>query len=179
MAGTSIWVANHYSGTLSRIDRKRNAVARTVPLAAGPTALATLAGRLWAGTKPQSQRRGGTLTLLHTRPLSIDPALQLDIPPLQTEGLTRDGLLTFNKVAGPAGTQVVPDLALSVPTATDGGTTYTFRVRAGIRYSNGQPVRASDFRRAIERVFRLRSEGSAYFEGIVGATLVRRHDDSL
>ena len=27
----------------------------------------------------QSLRRGGTLTLLHTRPLSIDPALQLDI----------------------------------------------------------------------------------------------------
>ncbi len=170
VAGASIWVANHYSGTLSRIDRQRNAVTRTVPLSGRPTALATLAGRLWAGTKSQSQRRGGTLTLLHTRPLSIDPALQLDIPPLQTEGLTRDGLLTFNKVAGPAGTQVVPDLALSVPAPTDGGTTYTFRLRAGIRYSNGQPVRASDFRRAIERVFRLRSEGSAYFEGIVGAT---------
>ena len=170
VSGASIWVANHYSGTLSRIDRQRGAVTRTVPLAGRPTALATIAGRLWAGTKAQSLRRGGTLTLLHTRPLSIDPALQLDIPPLQTEGLTRDGLLTFNKVAGPAGTQLVPDLALSVPAPTDGGTTYTFRLRAGIRYSNGQPVRASDFRRALERVFRLRSEGTAYFEGIVGAT---------
>jgi YVTN family beta-propeller protein len=170
VAGASIWVANHYSGTLSRIDRQRNMVTRTVPLAGRPTALAATAGRLWAGTKPQSQRRGGTLTLLHTRALSIDPALQLDIPPLQTEGLTRDGLVTFNKVAGPAGTQLVPDLALSVPAPTDGGTTYTFRLRAGIRYSNGQPVRASDFRRAIERVFRLRSEGSAYFVGIVGGT---------
>jgi peptide/nickel transport system substrate-binding protein len=63
----------------------------------------------------------------------------------------------------------VPDLAISVPAPTDGGTTYTFRLRKGIRYSDGRAVNAADFRRAIERVFRLRSTGSTYFTGLVGA----------
>jgi peptide/nickel transport system substrate-binding protein len=34
--------------------------------------------------------------------------------------------------------------------------TYTFRLRSNIRYSNGRPVKASDFRYAIERAFKLR-----------------------
>ena len=50
-----------------------------------------------------------------------------------------------------------------------GGTVYTFRLRPGVRYSDGQPLRASDFRRAIERVLALGSESSPAFAGIVGA----------
>jgi peptide/nickel transport system substrate-binding protein len=47
--------------------------------------------------------------------------------------------------------QVVPDLAVSLPSPTDGGTTYTFQLRRGIHYSNGELVRPEDFRRALER----------------------------
>jgi hypothetical protein len=47
-----------------------------------------------------------------------------------------------------------------VPAPADGGTSYTFRLRAGIRY---------DFRHEIERSFRLGSPGSEYFASIVGA----------
>jgi peptide/nickel transport system substrate-binding protein len=63
----------------------------------------------------------------------------------------------------------VPDLALSIPTPTDGGETYAFRIRPGIRYSDRQRLRAADFRRGIERVFRVRSIYSALFAGIDGA----------
>ena len=35
---------------------------------------------------------------------------------------------------------------------TDGGTTYTFTLRRGFRFSNGDPPRASAFARAINRV---------------------------
>jgi peptide/nickel transport system substrate-binding protein len=63
----------------------------------------------------------------------------------------------------------VPDLAVSLPTPTAAGTVYTFRLRPGIRYSDGRTVRASDFRRAIERVFAFGSEASPEFAGIVGA----------
>ena len=42
------------------------------------------------------------------------------------------------------------------PHQPDNGLTYTFHLRPGIRYSTGAPVRPEDFRRAIERVFRLR-----------------------
>jgi peptide/nickel transport system substrate-binding protein len=60
----------------------------------------------------------------------------------------------------------VPDLALTLPTPTDGGRTYTFRLRAGIRYSNGKLVRAEDFRRAIERSVAINHD---YYLAIVGA----------
>jgi YVTN family beta-propeller protein len=172
----SVWVANQYSSTVSQIDTRRNIVVRTRPAGGEPTALATNEGKLWIGVRPLVQQRGGTLRLLHTRPLSIDPALQSDLPPLQADGLTRDGLVSYNHVSGPAGVQLVPDLALSLPTPTDRGTTYTFRLRLAIRYSDGRPVRASDFRRAIERVFNLRSYGTDLLGGIRGAEACLRLD---
>jgi YVTN family beta-propeller protein len=169
VAGGSVWVASLYAGTVSRIDPDRNTVTRVVPVGGGPTALAAAGATTWVGLRPLAQHRGGTLVLRHTRPHSIDPAVHADLLPLQSDALTRDGLVTYNRVPGPAGTQLVPDLAISIPTPGDGGTTYTFRLRDGIRYSDGRPLRAADFRRAIERVFRLRSTGSSYFTGLVGA----------
>ena len=43
--------------------------------------------------------------------------------------MTGDGLVAFNQVSGLAGAQLVPDLATSLPAPTDGGRTYTFRLR--------------------------------------------------
>ena len=148
VAGGFVWVANQYSGTVSRIDPKRNAVVGTTSVGGAPTALAAAGGKLWVGVRPRAQHRGGTLVMLTSTPLSIDPAAETGVPPFQNLGLTSDGLVTYNHVSGPNGLQVVPDLAISLPTPTDGGMTYTFRLRPGIRYSDGRFVRASDFRRA-------------------------------
>src|SRR6185436_4527113 len=104
-----------------------------------------------------------------TTPISIDPAVQFSVPPFQTQGLTDDALVTFNHVGGPNGLQLVPDLAISLPVPTDGGTTYTFRLRPGIRYSDGRFVHPADFRRAIERVFLVRALDRDLLNGIVGA----------
>jgi peptide/nickel transport system substrate-binding protein len=88
--------------------------------------------------------------------------------------MTNDGLTAFKRVGGSDGAQLVPDLAVSLPTPTDGGLTYTFQLRSGIRYSNGQPVRPEDFRRAIERDFKLgpgaplQTFAYTYFEDLVG-----------
>ena len=82
--------------------------------------------------------------------------------------MTNDGLLTFQRVAGSDGGQLVPDLATSIPRPSDGGKTYTFQLRSGIRYSNGRPVRASDFRHGLERFFELH-RAPPYFQSIVGA----------
>ena len=169
VAGDSVWVANQYSGTVSEIDPQRNAVVRTTSVGGTPTTITAADGALWVGVQPRAQHRGGTLVLLRTTPLSIDPAVQLALGPFQTVGLTGDGLVTFNHAGGPAGLQLVPDLAISLPTPTDGGRTYTFRLRPGIRYSNGRLVRAADFRRAIERVFRMRALDRDLLTGIVGA----------
>jgi YVTN family beta-propeller protein len=168
-ARNSLWVANRFSGTVTRIDVNRGTVTKTIPLGGRPMVAATTGSTLWIGALPSLRHHGGTLTLVKTRPLSIDPALQYDLPPLQADGLTRDGLVTLEHVGGVEGLRLVPDLALGLPIPTDGGTTYSFRIRPGIRYSNGSPLQAGDFRRAIERLFRMRSPASSFFVEIVGA----------
>ena len=65
-----------------------------------------------------------------------------------------DGLVGPARRGGSEGGRVVPNLAISLPVITAGGTRYAFQLRRGIRYSNGMPLRASDFRRAFEREFR-------------------------
>ena len=172
VANGSLWVANRYSGTVARIDPNRNAVAGRVRVGGEPVALASARTKIWVASAPLARHHGGTLRLLHTHPITIDPELHFDLLPLQSDNLTADGLVTYNHVPGAAGTQLVPDLALNLPEPTDGGTTYTFRLRRGIRYSDGRPVRASDFRRSIERLFSLRdprAQARLYFTGIVGA----------
>jgi peptide/nickel transport system substrate-binding protein len=52
---------------------------------------------------------------------------------------------------------------------------YSFRLRPGMRYSDGRPVRASDFRRTFERLFRVRSPGLDYYAAIQGFVVCRRH----
>ena len=47
-------------------------------------------------------------------------------------------LVGYNHVSGPAGEVLVPDLATTVPTPSDGGRTYTFRLKSGVRF--GPPV---------------------------------------
>src|SRR4051812_46296073 len=168
VAADGVWASSQYARTASHIDPRRNAVTATARLGGGPTALALLRGRPWAATRPLGAHRGGTLVLLHTRPLNIDPALNVDALPLQADALAYDGLLTYRRAPGSAGTEIVPDLAVSVPSPTDGGRTYTFRLRPGIRYSDGRPLRAADLRRGIERTLRLGGDSGAQFAGIAG-----------
>ncbi|MGN6217146.1 MAG: ABC transporter substrate-binding protein, partial [Solirubrobacterales bacterium] len=58
-------------------------------------------------------------------------------------------LLTFRHANGKAGSEVIPGLARSMPKISDGGRTYTLFLRRGLKYSNGKPVRASDFKYTV------------------------------
>ena len=65
--------------------------------------------------------------------------------------MTNDGLLGYSHAGGAETYKVVPDLATGLPTVSDGGLTYTFQLRKGIRYSTGGVVQPADIRRGIER----------------------------
>jgi peptide/nickel transport system substrate-binding protein len=61
-------------------------------------------------------------------------------------------------------TQPTPDLATGQPQLSDGGKTYTIKIRPGIKYSPGpvkRTVKAADFKYAIERCF-LPQVGNGY-----------------
>jgi YVTN family beta-propeller protein len=147
----AVWVASRYAGTVARIDPVTDTVARKVQVGNRPQGLALADGLLWVGSQPAPIRhRGGTLTILsEVWADTFDPVLtQIVAGALE---MTNDGLTAYQRVGGSGSVQVVPDLAVSLPTPTDGGTTFTFQLRRGVRYSNGEPVRPEDFRRALER----------------------------
>jgi peptide/nickel transport system substrate-binding protein len=177
--GGSVWVANRYSRTISRIDASTRTVTATIATGGEPDAIAAAGPDVWLADGPgPGAHRGGTLRLVGTRPYTtLDPGIEF-VFGFQLARFTYDTLVTFAASSGPAGLQLVPDLALALPAPSDGGTTYTFRLRPGIRYSDGRPVRAEDFRRAIERQFRVGGPVTDYFSGVVGAAScsVRRCD---
>ncbi|MGN6254459.1 MAG: ABC transporter substrate-binding protein [Solirubrobacterales bacterium] len=78
-------------------------------------------------------------------------------------------LLTYKHAEGTEGSEVVPGLAKELPKISNGGKTYTLFLRPGLKYSNGEPVKASDFTYAVERCFKLNSGGSIFYTTIKGA----------
>jgi len=78
-------------------------------------------------------------------------------------------LLGYRHVSGPAGAKLVPYLATALPRISRDGRTYRLTLRSGLLYSDGTKVKASDFRKAIERDFKLDSAGAAFFGNIRGA----------
>jgi len=171
-SGASLWVANQYSGTVMRIDTGANRVATSTLVGGSPTSFAMDAGRLWVGVDSDTARHhGGTLVLATTqRDASVDPAFYNGAFSPQFIGLAYDTLVTFQHSGGSSGLRLVPNLALDLPSARDGGVTYVFKLRSGIRYSDGREVKAGDFRRSFERMFRANSPGKTFFTDIVGAS---------
>jgi len=115
---------------------------------------------------------GGGETLRGTYnsfPDYLDPALSFTLEGSTAMHDTYIPLLTYRPASGDAGTELIPGLARSLPKIGQGGRRYTLRLRPGLEYSDGTPVRASDFRFAVERLFRLNSGGSSFYNGIVGA----------
>ena len=78
-------------------------------------------------------------------------------------------LLTYRHVDGPAGYKLVPGLAQSLPTVSRNGKVYKFKLRKGLKYSNGSPVKASDFEWAIKRGFLAQGQGVGFYTDIAGA----------
>ncbi len=115
-------------------------------------------------------KEGGTLNSTWAGfPDYLDPALSYTAEGWTAMGETYIPLLTYARANGAEGGEVIPGLAKELPKITNGGKTYTLFLRPGLKYSNGEPVKASDFTYAVERCFRLSSGGSPFYTGIVGA----------
>jgi len=128
---------------------------------------AALAG---CGSSSDSSSEGGTLTGTYNAfPESLDPGLSFTLEGATALQNVYLPLLTYAHASGAAGTKLIPGLAKELPKIDQGGKRYTLFLRPGLEYSDGTPVKASDFRFVIERLFRINSVGSTFFTGIVGA----------
>jgi peptide/nickel transport system substrate-binding protein len=131
--------------------------------------IATL-GLASCGDSSAGGQEGGTLKINFAYfPDYLDPQLSQTVEGWSSMYNTYIPLLTYAHEEGQGGTEVVPGLAEDLPTVSEDGKTYELTLRKGLKYSDGTPVKASDFRATVERLFELDSGGSTFFSGIVGA----------
>ncbi len=86
-------------------------------------------------------KKGNPITInLRTEPSSIDPQITTDIPGGTVDELIMEGLLRKDKNGKP-----VAGLAKEW-TSTPDGLVWTFKLRDGLKWSNGDPITAKDFK---------------------------------
>ncbi|MGI8802150.1 MAG: ABC transporter substrate-binding protein [Solirubrobacteraceae bacterium] len=125
-----------------------------------------------SGTGGATSAGGGTVTVAEgTAPDFLDPGLGYTTQAANADWLAYTGLYTYAHKAGVEGGTVIPGLASALPQVSADGKTYTMTLRSGLTFSNGKPVKASDFAYSIGRSIKLNWGGASFYTGnIVGAT---------
>ena len=114
--------------------------------------------------------KGGEVNVTMTSfPDYVDPQLSYTVEGWEVLWNVYTPLLTYRHQKGDAGVDVVPGLAKDMPQVSEDGKTYKLTLRPNMKYSDGTPIKASDFTYAIKRLFKANSGGSVFYEGIVGA----------
>jgi YVTN family beta-propeller protein len=169
VAPDGAWVTTEVTGTLVHLDQAAGKTTVTT-LGGRPQGLTLANGSLWVAVQAGgAAHRGGTLRLVGDSNVgdSIDPARGYGAL-WQPLSVAYDGLVGFKRVGGNDGNTLVPDLARALPTPTGDGRTYTFRLREGIKFSDGRELKASAVLSSLERLFRAKTPVPGYYEGIVG-----------
>jgi peptide/nickel transport system substrate-binding protein len=113
---------------------------------------------------------GGTLKGAYTSfPDYMDPQISYTAEGWTAMRPVYVPLLTYKAASEAEGSEIIPGLAKELPKVTNGGKTYTMFLRPGLKYSNGEPIKAGDFKYAVERCFLTNSGGSPFYTDIVGA----------
>jgi peptide/nickel transport system substrate-binding protein len=145
------------------------AVAAIVALAACGSSSNTTSSSS-SGAPQGNVKQGGTIKIGTVGPDSYDPQEYQTVQADSALHMVWTGLLAFKDGTGTTSTQLIPALASSVPSPTNGGKTYVFHIRPGLHYSDGEPVRASDVINMVKRNLYLGGPFSSFFDDIVGAT---------
>ena len=117
-------------------------------------------------TSSQKSAPKGTVRISSKDIIStMDPSLNTDVIGAQNLNNTMEGLYRFK------GKNIKPELATNLAKPTNNGLTYTFKLRPNAKWSNGDPITASDFvyswRRTVDP--KTKSTYSYIFEGITNA----------
>src|SRR5215210_7336125 len=113
----------------------------------GAMLLATLAAFAGCG---DDNKVAGSITISQTsQPDFLDPALSYTLNGWEPMWLVYTPLLTYRRAEGEAGSKLIPGLATDLPDISADGLTYRLTLRSGLEYSDGSPVKASDFEHTI------------------------------
>jgi peptide/nickel transport system substrate-binding protein len=121
----------------------------------GAAGVPTQAGKADAGVdgvRSPSDARGGTLRLVAGEIDSLDPQRSYVPGVWNLMRLYARTLVTYSSEPGRTDA-LVPDLATDLGTTPDGGRTWTFTLRDGVRFETGRPITSRDVKYGIERSF--------------------------
>jgi oligopeptide transport system substrate-binding protein len=135
------------------------------------TILVLVAGCVRAPTYATSSAVGatsgnGVLNLAGVDPITLDPATVSELNSNLYVSQIFSGLLRLNDDMQP-----VPDMAESMPSVSSDGRTYTFKLMSDLKFQDGNPVSASDFKYSWERASTPSTRSltaSTYLSDIVG-----------
>jgi peptide/nickel transport system substrate-binding protein len=104
------------------------------------------------GVVNASTQKGGTVTYEYSDvPDSFDPGNTYYAYMYNLSRVYARPLMTFQPGPGEEGNKLVPDLAASAGVPTDGGKTWTYKLRPGLKYQDGTPITSKDVKYAVER----------------------------
>ncbi|BDY29147.1 extracellular solute-binding protein [Mycolicibacterium mageritense DSM 44476 = CIP 104973] len=143
---------------------------RRVLTIASITALAVFGVAACGGGGGSGAKEGGEINVSMTSfPDYVDPQLSYTLEGWEVLYNTYTPLLTYKHAKGEDGTDIVPGLAKDLPEVSSDGKTYKLTLRPNMKYSDGTPIKASDFTYAIQRLFKVDSGGSVFYGVIAGA----------
>jgi len=117
-----------------------------------------------------SEKKGGIIKLAdEAAPDTLDPGetyygYSWDFVRVYGRALTM-----FKPAPGKASAELVPDLAETLGVASDGGKTWTYKLRKGVKFEDGTVVKAADVKYAVLRSTDKATfpNGPAYFEAML------------
>ena len=124
-----------------------------------------------ASAEYMKEHRGGTMRILaHAAAGTVDPHINYTLQYWQIFQSLYDGLIGFQKAPGAEGFVKVPNIAEAFPEPTNDGKTYVFKIRKGIKFSNGKELGVKDVVASLQRIFKVSSPtAGGFYSVIVGA----------
>ena len=128
------------------------------------------------GSSSGGGSNGGTATvLMGTAPDYLDPQEEYTTQGAEPNWISYTPLVTYKHENAPGGNELIPGLATALPQISQDQKTYTLTLRKGLVFSNGQPVKASDFKCTVERMIKVNWGGKSFVtDNVDGRDRLRR-----
>ena len=102
----------------------------------------------------ETPKYGGTLTYMipADAPPTFDAQREQTYATIHSAAPFYSTLIRINPLNPSSSTDIVCDLCTEMPTSTDGGTTYIFKIRSDVKFHNGDKLTADDVAASLNKI---------------------------